>query len=60
MIRVELRCDGCGVLGAADEGPDREKVNVLRQLLSRIGWRTGLPRGRDLCPECRIKRGIPL
>ncbi len=48
MVELTIYCDGCSMLGDASSKSAREARRQLRE----FGWRTSLPGGRDLCPEC--------
>lgn len=57
MTVLEVRCNGCDVLGAR-RYPAKEprggglRVHDLRGRLARKGWVHLLPGGKDWCPEC--------
>ena len=53
MIVLEIKCDGCPMVGARDSGIDRKPAHVLRQMLKAAGWLIDPDHGRDLCPTCR-------
>ena len=54
MIHTSIRCNGCGceepVVRAADNG--QLQPHSVRTRLEKLGWRVGLPGGKDYCPDC--------
>jgi len=53
MIRSEIICDGCGIIGSAKgQAYARWRGHVAREELRSRGWRVGKPRGTDYCPKC--------
>lgn len=65
MVVHDIVCDGCGdtfigpVSSINKEGPDRDRLHVIRKHYKLYGWRVNLPGGKDYCPLCwdRIKNG---
>jgi hypothetical protein len=50
---VDVHCDDCG--DALDNGSATGRK--ARKTAREDGWLVNLPGGRDLCPDCRSKRG---
>jgi len=48
-IYIDVRCDDCNEL--LDEGDWTGAA--ARENARDAGWRTSLPGGKDLCPDCR-------
>lgn len=46
-VEVSIICDGCSIIGHAGKS-----ARDARRQLREFGWRTSLPGGRDLCPDC--------
>jgi hypothetical protein len=56
MIRVEIVCDECGVVGDRQEGPGREAPHRVRRRLVAEHWFHKEAGGVDLCPSCKAKK----
>lgn len=47
-----IDCYGDGCRGTYQLCPPHKQIHQLRHHLEILGWRCGLPGGRDLCPGC--------
>ena len=53
MIRNEIICDGCGIIGSAKgQAYARWRGHVARDELHEQGWKVGEQRGKDYCQKC--------
>jgi len=53
MIRIEIKCNKCGMAGDYSEGPNRWKAHQMRNRLKKTyGWHVDLDGGRDYCSFC--------
>jgi hypothetical protein len=50
---MRLVCTGCG----AEEQSTRRSQDKMEEDLTHMGWVTGLPKGRKLCPRCATEPG---
>jgi len=54
MLRREIFCDKCGVVGASSTGRKGKRALALRTSLHEKGWIHRKSGSKDICPACQV------